>query len=632
MSTCSQIPKSGLDARTAELKEKLLRNRSQVQRQALLVLHRAGASDIAELIASISASVSRPSETARNHIEKQDKSEDIAQAGSTSALSYRRQKPDHEPPIPTPTHITAKSITPTRAAECDSQSAATDPQPAPRGSTNETIERGRARPLASTLGFSEEGNMGSTQNYELSYIRTQPTPIESPNHNMLDGEVKSHTDALMCHPSIEKQSMESKMNGNQPSYSETEASDEVFTRLLNQMPDLRDFLEMTDYYNVEVRTRKLSRFRRAKALAAEKRRIEEEERKLKEEEELEMGLQRSTVAPVTGAIPCALSDSDSNTVRTPVTPIPKSLNENEGRETSRAIPLKRELEPGTSPEPHQEKVPRLEAPPSTRSRDSEDRYQEDVRREDRYSRRESSPRHEDRHRQSPLSWTHYRDDYEGDDYRREDKYNDEDGHWRESVRRSSYPIPVDLGGKGDTRFFILKSFNTDNVKRCMQDNLWTTQVPNAEILAKAFEECKNVILFFSVNKSKAFQGYARMTSPPSPDNPQPSFIQGIHWETGDPFRVEWLSKTTVDFWRIGDIRNPYNEDLPVFVAKDGQEIEEECGATLLKELEQCAMREENRMTNGSRSSGGGRGPPVERHYSGRRESNGTRGYWDRYRR
>lgn len=146
----------------------------RVSSQALLVLHRAGASDIAELIASISASVSRPSETARNHIEKQDKSEDIAQAGSTSALSYRRQKPDHEPPIPTPTHITAKSITPTRAAECDSQSAATDPQPAPRGSTNETIERGRARPLASTLGFSEEGNMGSTQNYGESHASKAP--------------------------------------------------------------------------------------------------------------------------------------------------------------------------------------------------------------------------------------------------------------------------------------------------------------------------------------------------------------------------------------------------------------------------------------------------------------------------
>lgn len=34
-----------------------------------------------------------------------------------------------------------------------------------------------------------------------------------------------------------------------------------------------------------------------------------------------------------------------------------------------------------------------------------------------------------------------------------------------------------------------------------------TQAQNTETLTSAFAQCKNVILFFSVNKSGAFQGY-----------------------------------------------------------------------------------------------------------------------------
>ncbi|KAK4103247.1 hypothetical protein N658DRAFT_390721, partial [Parathielavia hyrcaniae] len=134
------------------------------------------------------------------------------------------------------------------------------------------------------------------------------------------------------------------------------------------------------------------------------------------------------------------------------------------------------------------------------------------------------------------------------------------------------------------RFFIVKSFNEENVLRCMEDGLWTTQVQNGEILTEAFTKCKNVILFFSINKSRAFQGFARMSTAPSPDIPRPSFVKGIHWDTSDPFRVQWLSRTAVDFWRIGHLKNALNEHQPVLVGKDGQEIEEECGAELMRAM------------------------------------------------
>jgi hypothetical protein len=65
-------------------------------------------------------------------------------------------------------------------------------------------------------------------------------------------------------------------------------------------------------------------------------------------------------------------------------------------------------------------------------------------------------------------------------------------------------------------------------------------------------------------------------------------VNGIHWEVSHPFRVEWLSKSSVEFFRIGHLKNPYNEGAPVLVGKDGQEIEEECGAELLREMEAYA--------------------------------------------
>jgi hypothetical protein len=111
-----------------------------------------------------------------------------------------------------------------------------------------------------------------------------------------------------------------------------------------------------------------------------------------------------------------------------------------------------------------------------------------------------------------------------------------------------------------------------------------------------------------------------MASAPSPDTPRPTFVKGIHWDTSDPFRVQWLSKTAVQFWRIGHLKNPYNHHLPVLVGKDGQEIEEECGAELMRLMEEYAAEANGGpggVYDGRRSEGG---------YHGRRGSERGGGY------
>lgn len=47
----------------------------------------------------------------------------------------------------------------------------------------------------------------------------------------------------------------------------------------------------------------------------------------------------------------------------------------------------------------------------------------------------------------------------------------------------------------------------------MEEGIWVTQQHNEALLNQAFTQNKNVILFFSANQSKAFQGYVSSPSP-----------------------------------------------------------------------------------------------------------------------
>ena len=57
---------------------------------------------------------------------------------------------------------------------------------------------------------------------------------------------------------------------------------------------------------------------------------------------------------------------------------------------------------------------------------------------------------------------------------------------------------------------MIKSWNADNVNAAMRDSLWSTQEKNEPLLAAAYRSSHAVVLCFSVNNSKAFQGYVRL--------------------------------------------------------------------------------------------------------------------------
>jgi len=449
-------------------------------------------------------------------------------------------------------------------------------------------------------------------------------------------------------------------------------------RALAAFPDVRDWLAITNYYDKESRTRKLERYRKVQALAAQKARIEAEERKLLEEEQLEMGFRQPAVV-----VPAPNVTASAATPSTPVTTTafsPAVLKPAvEASETVNLIPAKRVY--GQTEDERQEnrvqarqgKIPRISErversddgnaagelrgenePQDPRHRGSPPRrysqsYPQPPSSPQHYEYRRGSPppRGRDSRDYSPPRPAHhpppgprYRSEYDEPDgrYRKFDSYRGRDNEYRQrSPPRRREPLGdhypsqdrLDLGRRGDVRFFIVKSFNLDNVQKCMEDGLWVTQKPNAPTLTSAFAKCKNVILFFSINKSRAFQGYARMVTAPSPDTPRPKWMNGINWDTSHPFRVEWISKVSVEFYRIGHLKNSYNENMPVLVGKDGQEIEEECGRALVYEMQSYADSlsshrgggDELRLDHGFRGGkfgkrggkrgggGGGRGPP-----------------------
>lgn len=96
----------------------------------------------------------------------------------------------------------------------------------------------------------------------------------------------------------------------------------------------------------------------------------------------------------------------------------------------------------------------------------------------------------------------------------------------------------------NTRYFLIKSNNYENVVIAKQNNAWSTPVGNESRLSKAFHESNNVILIFSVRESGKFQGFARLASPPDsrlkvdwvlPPRMSPDALS-------HPFKLDWVTK------------------------------------------------------------------------------------------
>ena len=94
-------------------------------------------------------------------------------------------------------------------------------------------------------------------------------------------------------------------------------------------------------------------------------------------------------------------------------------------------------------------------------------------------------------------------------------------------------------------------------------------------------------------------GQARMESLPGSVSP-PQWQKAINLESAGAFKVRWLVVCSTRFHRIGHLKNALNENQAVLIGKDGQEIEENCGAGLIELID-----EEYEQTSRAWREGGG---------------------------
>ena len=122
-----------------------------------------------------------------------------------------------------------------------------------------------------------------------------------------------------------------------------------------------------------------------------------------------------------------------------------------------------------------------------------------------------------------------------------------------------------------TRYFIIKSLNYDNIQLSLEKGIWATQVMNEPILEGAFHNSGRVVLIFSVNMSGFFQGYAQMLSPVGWRRDH-IWSQGggknNPWERS--FKVKWLRLSELPFQKKLHLKNPLNDYKPVKISRDCQ--------------------------------------------------------------
>lgn len=127
------------------------------------------------------------------------------------------------------------------------------------------------------------------------------------------------------------------------------------------------------------------------------------------------------------------------------------------------------------------------------------------------------------------------------------------------------------------RYFVITSNTKENVVKSVRHSLWATQRKNEQRLDEAFRTAPAVLLVFSVNRSEAFQGYARMRSPIG--KPRSRGVDPFNG-FGRLFDVEWLRLHDLGYVEVESLRNPLNGDRPVQFSRDGQELTNEVGRRL----------------------------------------------------
>ncbi|EAR94570.3 hypothetical protein TTHERM_00047100 (macronuclear) [Tetrahymena thermophila SB210] len=133
------------------------------------------------------------------------------------------------------------------------------------------------------------------------------------------------------------------------------------------------------------------------------------------------------------------------------------------------------------------------------------------------------------------------------------------------------------------RFFQMKAYQWEAIKAGVLYGTWSTSIDQNILLDQAFCEAKGkypIILFFSINQSKSFQGVAVMKS-----RVNPQWRQDV-WDDNKKFQglffIEWIYVQHILSTEFKGILNSLNYNKPVINQRNGQQINYEAGIQMLE--------------------------------------------------
>ncbi|CAD5116319.1 DgyrCDS5223 [Dimorphilus gyrociliatus] len=135
------------------------------------------------------------------------------------------------------------------------------------------------------------------------------------------------------------------------------------------------------------------------------------------------------------------------------------------------------------------------------------------------------------------------------------------------------------------RFYMMKSNNHENIALAKAKGVWSTPPQNEIKLNRAYQDCRNVILIFSVKESGKFQGFARVRGPSDKNHPPIRWVLPGNISAralSGVFTLDWINRRDLPFSKCAHLQNTWNENKPVKIGRDGQEIEPVCGEALCR--------------------------------------------------
>jgi len=129
--------------------------------------------------------------------------------------------------------------------------------------------------------------------------------------------------------------------------------------------------------------------------------------------------------------------------------------------------------------------------------------------------------------------------------------------------------------------------SAENIQISQKNQVWATTRSNTTKLVSSFKSSDNVILLFSVNESRHFQGYAKMVSPPTKSMLPHIFGVDASMYLGFNFQVQWLSTQELSFQKVHNVVNPWNENLPIKISRDCQEVPMGIGNYICSLIKSC---------------------------------------------